>query len=470
MLTCSLSEKIISIDVNLQINNAHTFSIAFFSATSSYTLKSEISIYRDGTEILDGIVTNYSYNALSQVMTISGQDKTSYDCSHDALPNALISQDDKTLTTVSDAINLIKRTLQNEHEETETDIIESCPIIQCYGFGHYNSNTQSFISRICNSFGLNYYANPISLGYKLTPGDITEPTSYTIIPGYTISDSSDINTCISNIFVQKAITSNNRTTLNIKNGSISNTQQVRLINPNSVESGNNAQFPKDYWLEPWQKVFCTIDVPISTISYKEAVSIQPAQKIVYANCTDTLANPAWKLEIWDDNPGVGDIPSATRLGYLSKGQTWTANNSEQYANYLRVSREEQINNESATTYPPYDGVSIKCYTWSTLENSQIQPWQGTYASGDNGRNDLNVITEPMYPNKSLFDSQNLGPQIAKKDSLNLTRTVSIPNTPDIPILSNITIPYNNMSYPLPVCSVRYSNSIGNEQTQITGEW
>lgn len=472
MLTCSLNEKVLSIDVNLQINSAHSFSIAFLSSASSYALKSELSISRDGVKILDGIVTNYSYNALSQVMTISGQDKNSYDCVHDASPNAIISQDSNTLTTIKTAIDTVKRTLDEEHSLTPSDIINSAPTIQCYGFGSYNGDTQSFIDRICNSFGLNYYSNPTGRGYTLTAGDIEEPVSYTSIPGYSLNQSSDINTCINNVYIQKAITANNRNTLNVKNGNIATTQQVRLINPNAVNATvGNPQFPKDYFLDPWTKSFVTLDVPVATVIYKEAISIQPAQKIVYANCNDTLVNPAWKLEVWDGDPGVGDIPAANRLGYISRNQTWEANSNDQYASYLRVARDIQVNGQNVTTYPAYDGVTIKCYTWASLDNASQQPWSSSYSSGDTaGRNDLNVISEAMYPNKSLFDSQNLGQQIAKKDSLNITRAITIPETPALNILSNVAIPYNNNSYALPACSIHYTNSAGTDQTQITGEW
>ena len=468
MLTCSLNEKIISIDVNLNLNSAHTFSISFLSGSSSYALKTELNIYRDGVNILNGIVTSYNYNALSRVMTITGQDLNSYTCSHNAQPNALITLPNTQQTTLENCINSVHIQLDSETQ----DIINNCPVISCYGYGSYNGDTQSFIDRCCNSFGLNWYSNPTGAGYNLAWGDITEPLNPTVIPGMDISQNSDINTCISNIHVQKAITSGQRQTLHVKNGNIATTQQVRLVNPNSVNATTgNPQFPKDYFIDPWAKAFVTIDVPISTVIYKEAISISPAQKVTYANCNDTLVNPSWKLEIYDGDPGVGDIPSANRLGYISRNQTWEANNSEQYASYLRVARDIQTNGQNITTYPTYDGVTIKCYTWPSLESALNTPWSSSYSSGDTqGRDDLNIISEAMYPSKSSFDSQNLGTHIAGKDSLNVTRTASLPYTPALNMLSGIAIPYNNNNYGMPLTNIHYTNSANTEQTTVRGEW
>ena len=219
MLTCSLNEKIISIDVNLNLNSAHTFSISFLSGSSSYALKTELNIYRDGVNILNGIVTSYNYNALSRVMTITGQDLNSYTCSHNAQPNALITLPNTQQTTLENCINSVHIQLDSETQ----DIINNCPVISCLGYGTYNGDTQSFIDRCCNSFGLNWYSNPTGTGYNLTWGDITEPVNPTVIPGMDISQNSDISTCISTVHIQKAITSGQRQTLHVKNGNIATT-------------------------------------------------------------------------------------------------------------------------------------------------------------------------------------------------------------------------------------------------------
>ena len=467
MLTCNLNEKILSIDTGLNLNAAHTFSISFLSSSSVYTLKTEVNIYRDGNLILNGIITSYSYNALSKIMTVTGQDKNSYTCSHNAQPNALITYPNNQLTTLENNINSVHSQLDSETQ----DIINNCPVISCLGYGTYNGDTQSFIDRACNSFGLNWYSNPTGTGYNLTWGDISEPLNPTVIPGMDIAQSADVNSIIGKVYIQKAITSGQRQTLQIKNGNIATTQQVRLINPNSVTASDETkQFPKDYFIDPWGKCFITIDVPVSTVIYKEAISISPAQKITYANCNDTAVNPAWKLEIFDGDPGVGDIPSANRLGYLTRGQTWTANNDNTYAEYLRVARDIQANGQSVTTYPTYDGVTIKCYTWPSLESASVQPWSDSYSSGDTGRDDLNVISEAMYPDKTSFDNQQLGSHIAGKDSLNVTRTATLPKTPALSMLSGIAIPYNNTNYALPLTSIHYTNSAGTEQTTVKGEW
>lgn len=70
MLTCSIDAPITAINVNLQINGAHGFSVSFKTDSSSYPMQADVSIYRDGVAILVGTVTSYSYDAAASVMTI----------------------------------------------------------------------------------------------------------------------------------------------------------------------------------------------------------------------------------------------------------------------------------------------------------------------------------------------------------------------------------------------------------------
>lgn len=466
MLTCDIQAPVISITANLQINGPHTFAISFKSYTSAYAVGGDVTIYRDGVAVLVGTVTSYSYDAGSGVMSIAGQDKTTYEGSHDGKPNAMIIQDARQATTVADAIRGVYRQL---HDDYTVDILTACPNVTCYGYGMYNGNSLSFIERMCNSFGLDYTAGPS--GYRITAGGIDTPVNPTVYAAAAINQTVDKSRIISDIFVQRALTVSNRQSLDIKNGNLSTSTTARLINPNAVNAPQGAaQFPKDYFLDPWHKCFITIDVPVATVVYSVPVAISAAQKVTYANCTDTLVQPAWRLEVWDGDPGTGAVPSANRLAYLTRGQSWTAQ-ADETAKYLRIARDIQTDNGSVTTYPTYDGVTIKAYTWPTLDEANLLPWSGSYSSGDtNGRPDLNVISEPMYPSKASFDLQGLGPQIARRDSVSQVRTISLPGTPAAALLDGASVTYDGTTYAQPITAVSYAAAAGQEQTTLTGEW
>ena len=466
MLTCDIQAPIISITANQQINGQHSFSISFKTDNSSYPMQADVTIYRDGVAILVGTVTSYSYDAAASVMTISGQDKTTYEGSHDGKPNAMIIQEARLPTTVADAIRGV---YQQIHGDYTADIVTACPNITCYGYGMYNGNSLSFIERMCNSFGLDYTAGPG--GYRITAGGIDIPASPTAYAAAAIGRSVDKSRIISDVYVQRALTVSNRQSLDVKNGNLSSSTTVRLVNPNAVNAPQGAaQFPKDYFLDPWHKCFITIDVPVATVVYSVPVAISAAQKVVYANCTDTLAQPAWRLEVWDGDPGTGAVPAANRLAYLTRGQSWTAQGDET-AQYLRIARDIQTDNGAVTTYPTYDGVTIKAYTWPTLDEAQLLPWSAKYSSGDtDGRADLNVISEPMYPSKLSFDQQNLGPQIARRDSVSQVQTLSLPGTPAAALLDGASVTYDGAIYAQPITAVSYAAAAGQEQTTLTGEW
>lgn len=466
MLTCSLSASVISINVTRQLNAQHVFSVSFFYGRSSYPVGAEVAIYRGEDVVLDGVVTSCSYDAAAGIMTISGQDKLTYQTQHDAKPTELIKYPVGHSLTVKQAINSVARALA---EDWSIDMAPTCPNITCYGYGSYNGSTHSFIERVCSSFGLDYCAG--DTGYSITRGGIDTPSQPTVYPASAISESSDASRIISDIYVQRAITRSQRQELNVKNSSLSSTMTARLVNPHAVEAPQGAaQFPKDYWLDPWQKCFVTIDVPVATVVYSVPVQISAAKKIIYASCTDTLVQPAWRLEVWDGNPGTGALPAANRLAYLTTGQTWTAQGSET-AYYLRIARDIQTDNGAVTTYPTYDGVEIKCYTWPTLDAAEVLPWSGSYSSGDeDGRPDYNVISESMYPPKAQFDGQALGPQIARRDSVSKVRSITLPYMPDVDILSGVASVCNGSSYPLPVTSMTLTEAAGVEQTLLQGEW
>ena len=466
MLTCSINAPITAINVNLQINGAHGFSVSFKTDSSSYPMQADVTIYRDGVAILVGTVTSYSYDAAVGVMTISGQDKTTYQGTHDAKPNAIVELSATQPTTVADAIRSVYRQVNDDYD---TDIVTQCPHITCYGYGMYNGGTLSFIDRMCNSFGLDYTATPA--GYRITRGGIGVPADPTVYKPASIGRSVDKSRIISDIYIQRAITVSNRQTVNIKNGSLASSTTARLTNPNAVNAvAGQPQFPKDYFLDPWTKAFVTIDVPVATVVYSVPVSISTAQKVTYANCTDTLVQPAWRLEVWDGDPGTGAVPAANRLAYLTRGQSWTAQGDET-AQYLRIARDIQTDNGAVTTYPTYDGVTIKAYLWPTLDAAELLPWSASYSSGDaDGRPDLNVISEPMYPSKASFDLQELGPQIARRDSVGQVQSMTIPGTPAIGLLDGASATHDGTVYRQPATGITYAAAAGSELTTITGEW
>ena len=462
VLTANLNEAITAISVNLRINQPHSFQISFVSSSASYTLGSGVVIYRDGVAILNGIVTNYSYDAASKIMTVSGQDANSYNCQHDQSDTARTCSSD-TLTTLQDALASVR---SNAVASIDTNF-------QCYGYGAYTGPTHSMIERVCNAFGLNYYSNPTGDGYALTSGALQEPSSYTSVAGYNYRQGSDAESIISKIYIQKAITASQRRKIEVKNAAVSSTQTVRLVNPNhTAAASGDPQFPIDLFIDPWNKSFVTIDVPATGALYEVATDIGEAKQIAYVNCNDSLANPAWELEIWDADPGTSGTPNgnATLLGTISKGGIWTASGNETAA-YVRVMRSIVNSGVSVRTYPSYDGVTVTAYVWDEAPNATSEAWSGSYESGDSGgRPDYNIISDDMYPNKALFDSQNLGRQIAKRDSLVMQRSFSVPGFLAASALSNYALPYDDNVYPLPITSINYQAAAGQESTALQGEW
>ena len=465
MLTTDLNKPIIFINVELGINQQHSFQISFFSNDSSFDLGQDVIINRDGTPILRGVVTGYTYDAVGKIMTITGQDKNSYYYQHDQSEQPRNCANDH-LTTIEDALNTLDA-------RENVNVISGCPVISCFGYGDYNGATHDMIDRVCNSFGLNYFSDPTGFGYTLISGVLQEPNSYTAVAGYNLNQNSDLDSIISKIYIQKAVTSSQRRKIDVKNGSLNSTQTVRLVNPNHVLAAQgDPQFPIDYFICPWIKAFVTIDVPVSSNLYKVAVDIGEARQIAYINCNDSLANPAWKLEIWDNNPDVSQNgTAAARIGYISKGGVWQANSNE-VARYVRVARDETVNGATATVFPTYDGVVVSAYVWEQIPGANVEAWSSSYNSGDvDGRPDYNVISEEMYPNKTLFDSQNLGPQIAKRDSLVMQRGFTLPGIRSgIDLLDSVALPYDGVNYPIPVTSVSYQAAPGQEYTNLRGEW
>ena len=461
-LTTNLDQPIVDINIELGLNQHHSFQISFVSSSASYNLKTSVIIYRDGMPVLNGIVTNYSYDAAGKIMTISGQDANSFYYQHDQSDNPRTCSND-TLTTVAAALNSLDTRGNN-------DVAASCPVVSCFGYGSYNGATHDMVDRVCNSFGLNYYSNPTGSGYSLSSGGLREPSNYTAAAGYNYTQNSDLDSIISKIYIQKAVTASQRRRVDIKNGSTSSSQTVRLTNPNHVLAAEgSSQFPIDYFIDPWTKSFVTIDVPVNSNMYNVAVNVGETRQITYVNCNDSLADPAWKLEIWDNNPGEAN-QTATRLGYLSKGQVWVAQDDET-AGCVRVARDETVNGITATVFPTYDGVVITAYVWEQPAGSDVEAWSQSYSSGDtDGRPDYNIISDDMYPNKAVFDAQHLGQQIAKRDSLTMQRKFSLPGIKAVSVLDNIALSNDGESYAMPVTSISYQVSPGQESTELRGEW
>lgn len=454
MLTASLTEPIISIDVQLGIDNAHSWTISFITANDSYEIGSEVRIYRDGVLLIIGAVTSYSYDVKTKVMTISGSDQTSFADQYDRQEAELATD---SLTTVRAAV-----------EAVQAGSVLDCPTITCFGFGAYNGDTQSFVDRVSNSFGLNWYVNPIGAGYTLSSGDIVTPASPQLYQGFDYTSGNDYDERISRIYVQKAITTDQKNKLTIKNPPTSSTQMVRLKNPNAIETQSGAQFPMDYWIDPWHKCFCTIDVPAGNTVYNQAASIGAVKQLKVVSCSDSTHTPAWHLELWDANPGVGTT-NANKLATLSVGQTWTASGN-QTATYARIAATVMQNGVGITDYPHYDGVEMEAYAWAEIPGSAVEAWSDTFESGDVGRPDYNIINEEMFPNHDSFVSQGLGRQIARRDSIVNRKSITIPGNPLIGIKSGYKMVIDGSDVVLPATSIHYVNALGAEQAQIAGEW
>ncbi|MBQ7567299.1 hypothetical protein IJT17_00660, partial [bacterium] len=170
MLSVSLTEPIVSISVNLTLDDAHSFSVSFVTAVDTFEIGSEVTIYRDSATLLIGAVTSYSYDAATKIMNISGIDKTSFADQNDRRETALATD---RLESVSSAINSVK-----------PGTVLGCPAISCFGYGTYNGSTQDFVERVANAFGLNWWVNPVGTGYYLTSGDIATPATGTPLYGW----------------------------------------------------------------------------------------------------------------------------------------------------------------------------------------------------------------------------------------------------------------------------------------------
>ena len=455
MLSISLSEPVISIDVSLSIDEAHSWSCSFFSTADTYAIGSDVTIYRDGEPLLIGVVTGYSYDAATQIMTVSGIDKTSFADQNDHRETTLAAD---TPTTVTAAIESVKQ-----------GTVTACPTIHCFGYGTYNGSTQAFVDRVANAFGLNWYVNPVGSGYVLSSGDIATPVTCGRLSGWSYHSENNYDDRISHIFIQKAITSSSPTKISVKNTGTSSSQTVRLQNPNAIQaSAGSAQFPMDYWIDPWNKCFVTIDVPVAFTNYNQATDIGSVKQVTVLGCSDSLASPAWHLELWAGDPGAG-TENATLLEKLSVGQTWTSSGSDT-ATHARVARNITPNDVGATKYPAYDGVEITAYTWSEIPGASVEAWSDSFSSGDTGRPDYNIICDEMYPNHSSFVSQGLGTQIAGRDSVTARRAFTAPGTPAIGIKGGYELTIDGVAKRLPATSIHYTNGIGIEQVELGGEW
>lgn len=385
MLTCTV-DKFISIDCHFALDAPHEFTITAQAEGAALNLNvyDQITVYRDGTAILIGVITSKRVTS-GKIVTYSGQDISSFWAYNTTVQK---TANEYTLTNLAAVSAIIDPRI-------------SAPSSQaCYGYGEFDGTIISYILRICNSFGLHYLPNPLTIGYTIT-ADIVEPSvQKTLVPtcSWVIEDNAQDR--ISTVYLQKSVTVPEGEEVTISNGS----QSYEISSPlqNSIPNGSQSAYPRNVYIDPgtWQQV--VLFAHSTFTDFNVPVDINDAVKIVINSWSDTEANPRWQLYLYEDTTLLHHF-------YLTgEGAAWEATGNHK-CNKAVIARVNPQTNE--IEYPNFSGLSCTVTCYDTLP-SGVQPWQQSFLSGDGGRPDTNVIDEPMYPPVAQLD----GVRVAKYDS------------------------------------------------------
>jgi hypothetical protein len=273
-----------------------------------------------------------------------------------------------------------------------------------------------------------------------------------------------IDNSISKVYLQKSVESVEGQDVDIKNGS----RQWNYSSPvyNSVSQAQGSQYPQTQFIDPGSMQLVTIYSNSVFVDFDQPVEIDNAVKIVINGWSDTQASPRWELYLYENDTFL--------YKFYGEGEfhAWTAPTGH-VCNRAVIAREDPTTH--VVQYPGYDGLTCSITIYQTNPSAAVNGWEQSFSSGDGGREDKNVIDEPMYPPLSYMNQ--LGVNIAKHDSNPYTNTLVLPEIQSIPIALPETT-YINLQQataefpkvPVPLVQADYTESAGNQQTTITGEY
>lgn len=450
-LTCSLSQPVLSIDLSLNVDDVHTFSITGRGA--SLPNLGEVSIEANGTTVLIGTITNATLNS-DGTFTVSGQDRSSYAADHADVEDVI--KDAFTLTSISSCMDSVC---------TGTNFSHSSPSQSCYGFGSYSGTVKAFIERICNSFGFHYVYNATGNPGVVISADVIEPGQTGVnVPTMDFTNGYSLENSISKVYLQKSVEATEGQDVDVKNGA----RQWNYSSPvfNSVSTAQGSQYPQTVFIDPGSMQLVTIYSNSVFVDFDQAVDIDNAVYIVINEWSDTTSNPRWELYLYENDTFL------YKFNGIGEFHSWTAP-SGHVCNKAVIARENPTTH--VIEYPGYDGLTCNITVYQSNPSASVSGWEQSYQSGDGGREDKNIIDEPMYP--PLSQMSQLGVRIAKHDSNPHTNTIILPEIQSIPLAlpetTYVNIQQATSEFPkvqVPLVQVDLQESAGNQQTTITGEY
>ena len=457
-LTCDLNLPIKSVDCELNMDAPHSFTIQTYATTlnSLPSAGSNVTIKIDGNNYLYGTVTQISVDSDFNG-TITGQDKASY-----YFENTYVEGKESSETTLSN-LATVSATISNK--------ITVSGSVPCYGYGTYTGNIQSYIERVANNFGLHYFYNPLAETVVLSTF-VIDPDSYSRTTNvrtseYSMGINQDNN--IGKICLQKEFENDsNSSEIEIKNGS--ETFEFNEAIRNSITDLTGSAYPQTVFIDPGTWLPVTLYAQTNFTNFNQQIDIEDTRYLYIEEWSKQETREGydkWHVYLYDED---GD--EIGRIWNTGKNHAWSVIDSHKPAVKAVIAREFTQQTSTELEYPNFDGLIATVYRAEYAPtNTNITSWQGTYSSGDGGRTDTNIITEPMYPPQNQIN----GVRIAKRDSNPHANTITIPQVQSI--TPNFTTKYRNLTtageFPVvPVCltTVNTENSTSSASTEITGEY
>lgn len=404
MLLCDLSNDIISINIKKELNSNFTFSVSCIGRINK-GIGSNIDFSGECGNVR-GIIQNINYNKLNNITNISGSDLLSYNLSKDRI-NITIPQDTQTTLTAAAA---------------QVDSCLIAPAVPCYGPGVFSGNKLEFFNRIASSFGLYYIAdnNNLTAYISKAVNNIAEDLT-------SLENTNSLAGKINKLYVQKNVNMPAYSEQTIQNGTSEEQTVEMLQNPNAEDSG----FSKTAFIDPWTKTLINISIPVNYTVWNKAVEIGEKKQVQIVSMTDSAADPGWILEIWDNDPGTPQAPTAAnKLAEIATTQGLSSlwqSNGQQIAKYARIGRWFPIiGSNPVKDYPHYDGVRAKILVWDNVTNSGPQSWNSEITSQQDGQPDYNIISETMFPDLTVFQAAQIGERLLDIDRTEEEISANIP--------------------------------------------
>ena len=405
-ITCDISDPILSVNVSRQLNGQHNFTVTINGRPSNGVGVGSVINFSGDCGALAGKVQGVKYDKARNISTLSGCDLLSWQLAEDRIDLTIPQDVQTTLTAVM----------------AQVDARINCPAVPCYGQGLYAGNKLQFLQRIASSFGLFYVADNSGVTYytALSASDKNEALS-------AWQESDDYAGKINKIYISKTVNLPSFERYDIANGA-SNEETVEMLeNPNAEDSG----FSKNAYIDPWLKTLVTISVPVPYVVWNKAVSIGERKQVQFVSTTDSAADPAWILELWDSDPGTPEAPNtqATKLAEIERRagfDLWQASQNE-IARYARIGRWMPITgSQPVKDFPHYDGVRITVLAWNETTQGGVQAYNYEYASQETGKPDYNIISETMLPDQNQLISAGIASRLLDIDRTDFVRTAEIP--------------------------------------------